>query len=403
MEKKNFFYLVCVLFFILGLLSEKNIFADEKIKIKVGDKLFSVIEKNDKIFVPTEDLFKEFGFACVSINIDKDATDKDIAHKIFGDDVKHICRIIKSEIEMQIYVLENGTRLEVQKGPEQFYEKQTDIDCIFDDEKIFVPLQILQDDQVLLRLDLDFLFENDLLLISEKTPGNFKIDYKSFEDNILTESNRMTRKISCFWPKINFNGDNNKKINKLLDGEVDKFIDESKEFDKDIVYDNMFPFDFRYSTLTSKVIFNKNNLCCITFDCVHEVMNPNHIPAHEKYVKFIKKFYVFDLQTQKQLNLDDILVNNYKNKVAAMIIEKWKSCFEWQDCRGEEKLKKYVEDNIDKLKFYLAGNSLFVYIGEKIDYFDYHDEEHALADTFHFGKDVEIKYDAHKDLFKIDL
>ena len=87
MEKKNFFYLVCVLFFILGLLSEKNIFADEKIKIKVGDKLFSVIEKNDKIFVPTEDLFKEFGFACVSINIDKDATDKDIAHKIFGDDV----------------------------------------------------------------------------------------------------------------------------------------------------------------------------------------------------------------------------------------------------------------------------------------------------------------------------
>ena len=198
MEKKNFFYLVCVLFFILGLLSKKNIFADEKIKIKVGDKLFSVIEKNDKIFIPTEDLFKEFGFACVSINIDKDATDKDIAHKIFGDDVKHICRIIKSEIEMQIYVLENGTRLEVQKGPEQFYEKQTDIDCIFDDEKIFVPLQILQDDQVLSRLDLDFLFENDLLLISEKTPGNFKIDYKSFEDNILTASNRMTRKISCF-------------------------------------------------------------------------------------------------------------------------------------------------------------------------------------------------------------
>lgn len=400
MFKKKLFSWVFVLFTIFSLIALKNIFAGEEIKIKIGNKFFSVIEKNDKIFIPTEDLFKELGFAYMEINIDKNATNKDIAHKIFGDDVKHICRIAKSEIEMQIYILENGTRFEVRKGPEQFYKKQTDVDCIFDDKKIFVPLQILQDDQVLSRLDLAFLFENDLLLINEKTPGNFKIDYKSFEDNILTESNRMTRKISCFWPKINFNKGNNEKINKFLDSEVNKFIDEAKEVDKDIVYDTIFPFNFSYSTLTSKLIFNKNNLCCVTFDCVHEVINPNHIPA---YANFIKKFYVFDLQKQKQLNLDDILVNDYKNKVADIIIEKWKNCFEWRYRRGEEKLKKYVEDNIDKLKFYLAGDSLFVYIGEKIDYFDYHDEEHALAGAYHLGKDVEIKYDTNRDLFKINL
>lgn len=107
-SNKKIFSLFCVLFFILGLVSVQNIFAGEEIKIKVGNKFFSMIKKNNKIFIPTEDLFKELGFDYLKINIDKDATNTNIAHKFLAITINNFKNnvIIPNDISLDCNVLE---------------------------------------------------------------------------------------------------------------------------------------------------------------------------------------------------------------------------------------------------------------------------------------------------------
>ncbi len=360
MIKKKLFVVLLVLFAMVGLFFEKNIFAENICQIKIEDKIFNGINKNGEILIPVRDVFENLNYLVTFDNFDTPCVNIRSGLTGFGINIG----------QKEIFV--NAKKKVLKQVPEII------------DDKIFVGLEIIDLTHEIFGASYE---KNNNLIVINKKPGEFQIESEHYSEEKKNKSDEAWAKINYCKPIVEpkLNSAFVDKINKILDKDIQEFLntvdENTKAYDGGFIEHDLPPLNYESAF---DVFYNKNGLLCIMIENYYN--NQGVHPDTERIS------HVFDLKNNKELALNDILTDGYENKIYDLFVDYVKK--EYGEY-GDETVKSILESiskEINNVKFYLSDNSLKIY-------FDVY-QVGAYAMGY---PTIEIKYDSNKDLFKIAL
>jgi len=375
MNKKNVsgFLLVTVVFLFVLLVNKQvctsandndnnKILADSKIKINLDGEIFYGVKKQDKILIPIRRVFEELN-CLVLFDRYRDQTGKEI-----------------SEVSIQNNLC--PVYLKVGQQEINFYGgvKKLDLPVEIIDDNSFVEINFLDLMKDIFGASYEINKDNSVSI--NKKPGQFKIYSDHFYQEIKSDLGKLKGKIAYCVPIIEpeMNSVFIDKINKDYNKILNDFIADAKEqinYDEETFYPKEYYFTFDVS-------YNKNDLLSIV---ISGYLNAGG--AHPNTMRVSK---TFDLKNNKELSLNDILVDGYEKNIYGGFEKFVNAEYDGLSTDTRDEVLESIKKEINSVNFYLADKELVLYF-----------DVYQVAGYAMGYPSVDLKYESNKDLFKIDL
>jgi hypothetical protein len=375
MNKKNVsgFLLVTVVFLFVLLFNKQvctsandndnnKILADSKIKINLDGEIFYGVKKQDKILIPIRRVFEELN-CLVLFDRYRDQTGKEI-----------------SEVSIQNNLC--PVYLKVGQQEINFYGgvKKLDLPVEIIDDNSFVEINFLDLMKDIFGASYEINKDNSVSI--NKKPGQFKIYSDHFYQEIKSDLGKLKGKIAYCVPIIEpeMNSVFIDKINKDYNKILNDFIADAKEqinYDEETFYPKEYYFTFDVS-------YNKNDLLSIV---ISGYLNAGG--AHPNTMRVSK---TFDLKNNKELSLNDILVDGYEKNIYGGFEKFVNAEYDGLSTDTRDEVLESIKKEINSVNFYLADKELVLYF-----------DVYQVAGYAMGYPSVDLKYESNKDLFKIDL
>lgn len=352
-----------------------NIFDSRNIEVIVDGESFYGIREEDKILIPVRKVFEKLN-CLVLFGRYFDQTQKEILEVSVQND---ICPI----------------SLEI--GKQEFWSidgiKKLNSPAVIIDDTCFVGVEFIdltkevfgasyQVKEKIIDIDARHTNIKTIQVTISKKPGQFKVVSDHFYQEIKSDSGKLKGIIAYCSPIVEpeLNSAFVDKINKEYNRDLDEFIAQAQE---NISWEEESFYPQEYNR-TFDVTYNKNNLLSIK---VSDYLDAGG--AHPNTALISK---TFDFKNNEELSLNDVLVDGYEKRVYDEF-EKYINT-EYSDLQYDARKETLdsIAHEIKDVNFYLTDDALVLYF-----------DVYQVAGYAMGYPQISLKYDFHKDLFKINF